>query len=119
DVVGARQIQFSRPNPSELVAYGYPAQPSLFHLDFDGEHLFGCASPITGHDNPPGNGPPTLQINCDMTGGSSGGGWVTAAGAIEGVTSYGYAGDLEHLYGPYLGVEAKELYNRAPARGER
>ena len=57
-----------------------PAEPSLFHLDFDGEHLFGCASPITGHDNPPGSGPPTLQIDCDMTGGSSGGGWVTADG---------------------------------------
>ena len=115
DVVGAREISFSRPRPTDLVAYGYPAEPTLFHLDFDGEHLFGCASPITGRDNPPGPGPPTLQIDCDMTGGSSGGGWVTAEGAINGVTSYGYAGDLEHLYGPYLGTEASDLYGRASA----
>ena len=113
DVVGARGIGFDRRRPGLLAAFGYPAEPSLFHLEFDGERLYGCSSAVTGRDNPPGAGPPTRQIECDMTGGASGGGWVTRDGAIDGVTSYGYAGDLTHLYGPFLGEEARELYQRA------
>ena len=35
---------------------------------------------VTGSDSPPGNGPETMQIDCDMSGGASGGGWVNALG---------------------------------------
>ena len=38
-----------------------------------------------------------------MSGGSSGGGWVNASGAVNGLISYGYELDFDHLYGPYFG----------------
>ncbi len=113
DVIGARAIAFGRPRAGRFAAFGYPAEPTILHLDFDGERLFSCPSSVTGSDSPPGSGPPTLQIDCDMTPGSSGGSWVTPEGAVNGVTSYGYTGDLTHLYGPYFGTAAAELYERA------
>jgi Ca2+-binding RTX toxin-like protein len=48
-----------------------------------------------------------------MSGGSSGGGWVGADGSVIGLTSYGYAADFNHLYGPYFGSEARDLYEAA------
>ena len=44
-----------------------------------------------------------------MTGGSSGGGWVSRQTLLS-VTSYGYAIEPNHLYGPYLSTTAKALY---------
>ncbi len=113
DVVGGREIAFGRPRAAQFVAFGYPAEPTVFHLDFDGGSLFSCPSSVTGSDSPPGSGPQTMQIDCDMSAGSSGGSWVNAEGAVNGLTSYGYATDLTHLYGPYFGSAANELYDRA------
>jgi len=80
DVVGARGIAFNESRSQAFTAYGYPALPNPLSLpprfDFDGQRLYSCASPLTGGDSPPGGGPEPLQIDCDMTGGSSGGGWV-------------------------------------------
>jgi RTX calcium-binding nonapeptide repeat (4 copies) len=113
DIVGARGIAFDEPREQDYTAFGYPALPTLLHPEFDGERLYSCASPLTGADNPPGGGPAPLEIECDMTGGSSGGGWVIAGGRVASVTSYGYAGDLFHLYGPYQSTAASELYTEA------
>ena len=44
-----------------------------------------------------------------MTSGSSGGGWVVG-GAVHSVTSYSYDSDPAHLYGPYFGISAQDLY---------
>ncbi len=113
DVIGARAIAFGRSSPNSVTAFGYPASPSLFQPLFDGERLYSCDSPITGTDDPGGSGPDPLQIQCDMSGGSSGGGWIAPDGAVISVISYGYATDLDHLYGPYLGSAARELYEQA------
>ena len=113
DVVGARGIAFNQPRDQEFLAFGYPALPTLLRPDFDGERLFSCASGRTGADNPPGAGPATLEIECDMTGGASGGGWVIGEGLVNSITSYGYLGDFNHLYGPYLGTLAESLYLEA------
>jgi hypothetical protein len=48
-----------------------------------------------------------------MSAGASGGGWVTDEGFVNSVTSYGYVGDPEHLYGPYQGTTAERLYLEA------
>ena len=88
DVLGARGIAFNEPRVQEVTAYGYPALANPLSLpprfDFDGQRLWSCASAITGSDSPPGSGPATMQIECDMTGGASGGSWVGGAGSSPG-----------------------------------
>jgi hypothetical protein len=116
DVIGARGIAFNRDREQTIEAFGYPAQPTLLRPEFNGEHLYACESPLSGRDQPPGEGPPTLQINCDMSGGSSGGGWVVGAGLVGSVTSYVASLDLFHLYGPYQGSIAEGLYRAAGGR---
>jgi hypothetical protein len=103
DVVGARGIDFDGPRDRTYKAYGYPAEG-----DFDGEHLYRCKSPYGGGDN--STDPETMRIHCDMTAGSSGGGWVTG-GEVASVVSYGYNDEPNKLYGPYQGNSAQALYN--------
>lgn len=115
DLLGARAIDFNRQRTGQVNAFGYPAEPNpgALRLDFDGERLYSCTSALGSDDvigPPPGSGPPTLAIDCDMSGGASGGGWVTGRGAVNGLTSYGYQGDFNHLYGPYFGSIAEDLY---------
>lgn len=113
DAVGARPIAFALDRAQVFAAFGYPAQATLFEPGFDGQRLYRCDSGVTGSDNPAGAGPATLEIDCDMSAGSSGGGWVNADGEVNGLTSYAYAGDFNHLYGPYFGAEARAFYDRA------
>ena len=116
DVVGARPIAFNRAGPGSVTAFGYPANPSLFQPLFDGERLYSCDSPITGSDNPAGSGPDPLEIRCDMSGGSSGGGWIASDGSLISVISYGYPTDINHLYGPFMGSAASDLYKEASGK---
>lgn len=113
DVIGARGIAFNAARQQLYSAFGYPALPTVLHPEFDGERLYRCDSPLAGSDDPPGSGPETLAIDCDMTGGSSGGGWVIDGSRVSSVTSYSYAGDVFHVYGPYQGDVAQELYQEA------
>jgi hypothetical protein len=105
DRVGGRGIQFNGPRDRTYKAIGYPADPP-----FDGERMYGCRSAYQGQDNSAGN-PPPMRIRCDMTGGSSGGGWV-AGGKVASVVSYGYNDEPNNLYGPYQGSAAKSLYDK-------
>ena len=111
DVVGATGIGFNQPRAQTLQAFGYPAvQPPL---EFTGEREFRCTGRPFGVDRPSGTvGPATTGIECDMTAGSSGGGWIggTTAPILLSVTSYGYPTELDHLYGPYMSTGAKALY---------
>jgi V8-like Glu-specific endopeptidase len=117
DVIGARGIAFNQSRNQTFVAYGYPAEPTVFSPDFNGQHLFTCTSARLGDDDPPGGtGPSTMRINCDMTGGSSGGGWVVDDRFVNSVTSYGYEGEPNNLYGPYFGTSVKNLYEEARGR---
>ena len=113
DQIGGLGIAFSQSRNQRFAAFGYPAVPTLFRLDFDGQRLYSCGSPRTADDHPPGSGPATMQIGCDMTAGSSGGGWLTGSGLVNSVTSYRYSGDFNHLYGPYMGAAAEGLYLEA------
>ncbi len=49
-----------------------------------------------------------------MTGGSSGGPWITAAGNLGAVTSYGYRNKPDALYGTYLGSGGPQALHEAP-----
>jgi hypothetical protein len=57
--------------------------------------------------------PATMGVPCDMTGGSSGGGWLTSSGAVASVVSYGYSSLKNVLFGPHLETEAQQLYSLA------
>jgi hypothetical protein len=114
DVVGARRIAFGQPRRVQYSAFGYPDEPP-----FDGQHLYRCISGYQGEDD--STGPPRpIRIACDMTAGSSGGGWVIRRRHrnhfrhyVVSVTSYGYLDDPGFLYGPYQGGVAKALYRSA------
>jgi V8-like Glu-specific endopeptidase len=118
DKVGKRGIAFKKSRNQKFDVFGYPAEG-----DFNGERMFRCDSPAEGKDNSQNNPEPT-RIDCDMTGGSSGGGWVIGGKNVNSVVSYGYecgVGPLPlpipcnnpeegKLFGPYFGGEIKKLY---------
>lgn len=107
DAIGSRGIAFEQVRAQFYDAYGYPAVSP-----FTGEKSWVCESAYFGDDpfyEEPG--PPAMGINCDMTGGSSGGGWVISGGYVASVNSFGYPSEEDHLYGPYQGPVAKSLYS--------
>jgi hypothetical protein len=105
DVVGGRNIAFNTARNQNYAAHGYPAAPP-----FNGQRLWVCNSPLIYNDT--SANPPTMGIDCDMTGGSSGGGWI-ASGAVVSVNSYGYATLPNVMFGPYQGSVAQSLYTQA------
>jgi len=114
DKVGKRGIAFNKSRNQNFHVFGYPAEDS-----FDGEKMYRCDSPSQGPDNSQ-NKPKPTRIDCDMTGGSSGGGWVIGRGQVNSVVSYGYEcviplpicnnSEEGKLFGPYFGDEIKRLY---------
>ena len=105
DRVGGRTIAFNYSRSQNFQSYGYPAAPP-----FTGERLWRCSSPLQTQDT--SANPATLGIGCDMTGGSSGGGWIVGA-SVYSVNSYGYNNQPDVMYGPYQGSVAQSLYNAA------
>jgi hypothetical protein len=105
DVVGGRNPSFNSARKQSYAAHGYPAAPP-----FNGERLYVCTSPLV-YDDTSAN-PPTMGIDCDMTGGSSGGGWI-AGGGVASVNSYGYSMLPNVMFGPYQGSVSQSLYTQA------
>jgi hypothetical protein len=113
--IGTRPIAFGvNPTGARIVSYGYPAAGK-----FNGSQQYACASPFRRWDTVALLDP--MQISCDMTGGSSGGGWILDANAngvgdlgeaLLSVNSYGYSFEKTTMYGPYLpgGGQAQALY---------
>jgi V8-like Glu-specific endopeptidase len=113
DLVGARGIVFNQPTNQHFIAHGYPAG-----APFDGFKLWACESDFGGPDlNLGGTGPPTMAIGCDMTGGSSGGGWViedaSGNGYVNSVNSYVYGSLAEVMFGPYFDSTTSALFSTA------
>jgi len=114
--IGVRPITFGQaPAGARLVSYGYPAARK-----FSGAQQYQCASPFRRWDGIALLDP--MQISCDMTGGSSGGGWILDANSngvsdaneqLVSVNSYGYASEKTTMYGPYMpsGGQANALYD--------
>jgi V8-like Glu-specific endopeptidase len=111
NAAGARGIATGQSRDQEFSAFGYPAD-----LPFDGQSLWECDSPYGGDDPSSDPGPPPMRIGCDMTAGSSGGGWVIDGQFLNSVVSYGYDGDPIDLFGPYFGQAARNLFNRVRRR---
>ena len=111
DAVGAAGIAWNQKANQDFEVHGYPAAPP-----YDGETQKLCTqTPFLGHD--PASfrhaGPLNLAVDCDVTGGSSGGGWTIAGNLLNSVTNYGYPTDPVTNFGAYFGKEVARLYKRA------
>jgi hypothetical protein len=105
DLVGGRGIGFNRPAEQHYLSHGYPAA-----RPFTGGRMFICEADLALRDT--SASPPTMGIGCDMTGGSSGGGWVVGNDVLS-VNSYGYGNLRNVLFGPYQDGVAQQLYASA------
>jgi V8-like Glu-specific endopeptidase len=113
EAVGGAGIAWGLSPRQSFDVYGYPVAPP-----FNGATLQHCPqTPFEGHDllsllSP---GPLNLAVECNVTGGASGGGWFTPDGRLNGVTTYGHPGDPATDFGPYFGKEVGKLFARAAA----
>jgi hypothetical protein len=109
--VGGAGIAWGLKAKQVFEVHGYPAAPP-----FDGETQRVCTqTPFLGHDarsflSP---GPLNLAVDCNVTGGASGGGWTIAGGFLNSVTNYGYPDDPATDFGAYFGKEVGRLFSRA------
>ena len=109
--VGGTGIAWGLKAAQVFDVHGYPAEEP-----FDGETQRLCSqTPFLGHDT--GSflaiGPLNLAVECNVTGGASGGGWTIRDGILNSVTDYGYPDDSRTDFGAYFGKEAGRLYGRA------
>jgi V8-like Glu-specific endopeptidase len=110
DAVGGDRIAWGLPARQRFEVHGYPAA-----APFNGETQRRCRdAPFRGHDflsylEP---GPLDLAVSCDVTGGSSGGGWTIHGNVLDGVTDYGYPEDPLTDFSAYFGKEVARLYGR-------
>jgi hypothetical protein len=110
DVVGGQGVAFNQARRRQMHAFGYPAA-----APYDGSKLVYCSGRafddfLMSRD---------LGLNCDMTGGSSGGPWFldfdegTGLGTLNSVNSFKYGFASGWMFGPYFGVEAQAVYQAA------
>ncbi|MGH3716512.1 MAG: trypsin-like serine peptidase [Micromonosporaceae bacterium] len=111
DVVGGQGVAFNQPRGQAMYAFGYPAGSP-----YDGSKLIYCSGNTFDAFLSDGIG-----MTCDMTGGSSGGGWFlrfsesTGAGTVNSVNSYKINFLSFWMFGPYFGTDAQNVYNAAQA----
>ncbi len=111
DAVGGAGIAWGLKAKQVFDVHGYPVAPP-----FDGETQRLCAqTPFLGHDAQSflWPGPLDLAVDCDVTGGASGGGWRIRGGLLNGVTDYGYGDDRATDFSAYFGKEVGRLFARA------
>ncbi len=113
---GAKGITFNVSSVQAWHDFGYP-QASPFY----GNRMNVCSSSYAESDAPDTvSGDNTIGIGCDMTGGSSGGGWILSfaktGGFVNSVNSYKYNAEPLSMYGPYHGTAAQNLYDSVKAR---
>ncbi|MEV0398168.1 trypsin-like serine peptidase [Polymorphospora rubra] len=106
DYLGAQGISFNLPYFPFSYAYGYPADPP-----YDGEYLYLAIA--QAHDA----GGSVIYMENSMTGGSSGGYWLTnfdgEYGVVNGHNSFGFDHLPQYTYSPYYGLATSNFYNLA------
>jgi hypothetical protein len=109
DAVAELALVVNSPRNQSYRVYGYPAAGK-----FNGQRMYVCNTAWSRNDT--STTPDTMGVPCNMTGGSSGGGWLTATGAVASVVSYGYQSLKNVLFGPHQETEALQLYTAAGTR---
>jgi V8-like Glu-specific endopeptidase len=104
---GTRGIAFNQGTAQLFDSFGYPAAPP-----FDGERLWMCDSD-TSEPLVLFPAPEPLGMGCDMTPGSSGGGWVINNDSVNSVVSFSLPDHPAVQYGPQFGGVAQGLYTQA------
>jgi hypothetical protein len=109
--VGSIPIAFGGVSSGNVLdAFGYPAAGK-----YHGNDLTYCAGPISQDSL---NRNLTWGMDCDMTGGSSGGPWLSSfsetsgSGTLSSLNSYGYSG-IRAMYGPKFNASTQAVYNAA------
>jgi hypothetical protein len=126
--VGSIGITWNQPYSASTAwyAFGYPYDSwNGYGPYFPGgaaQNLWVCSSYEKRYGNPvtqygyADNGPPTIGIDCNMTGGASGGGWLRGGttGRLDGVNSYKpTVGGQEQMFSPYFGEAVQNLFAAA------
>ncbi|MER5942229.1 peptidase [Streptomyces sp. NPDC001928] len=112
DVVGGQGLAFNTGYNLRMYSFGFPAA-----APYDGEKFIYCSG-TTNRDFLLSN---DHGMNCNMTGGSSGGPWFTqfnestGTGLLSSVNSFKYNFLPNRMYGPYFGADAQNLYQTAQA----
>ncbi|MDH3308383.1 MAG: trypsin-like peptidase domain-containing protein [Acidimicrobiia bacterium] len=111
DSLGSQPIDFTGDAlGADTYAFGYPAAKK-----YKGNDLVYCRDGL-GFD--PFNSNETYRIDCNMTGGSSGGPWfddfdeAPGTGTLTSVNSYGYTG-VTAMHGPMFNGSTEALYTEA------
>jgi V8-like Glu-specific endopeptidase len=111
--VGKLAIAFGGVNAGQTMsAFGYPAG-----APYDGRDLTYCSGPVSGDPNTLGR---TWGMGCTMTGGSSGGPWLSGfkasngTGTLGSVNSYTYSG-VAKMHGPKFNSSTQSVYSAANA----
>ncbi|GAA2457050.1 peptidase [Actinomadura vinacea] len=110
DVVGGQGIAFNQPRGQNMYSFGYPAA-----APYDGSKLVYCSGPVI-NDPLLSDG---IGLGCNMTGGSSGGPWflrfdeAKGTGIQNSVNSFKYNFLPTHMFGPYFGADAQNVYKKA------
>jgi V8-like Glu-specific endopeptidase len=106
DVLGGQGIAWNYPPTYTANSFGYPQAPP-----FDGEKLIGCDGTARPGEIDIIN---VIRLDCDMTGGSSGGGWLRDAsqgmGYLNGLNSFGVFQIPDVMFSPYYGDAVRSLY---------
>jgi hypothetical protein len=120
DYVGAQGLAWNQSAVQQFWAYGYPAVSP-----FSGELMMMCTATTAVRAAEAGaggfaQGEQPLGIGCDMTGGSSGGGWIVwhnllNAGYANSVNSFKYTSPSQPnaMYGPYFDGNFQGLWDYA------
>jgi V8-like Glu-specific endopeptidase len=109
--VGSFPIAYSGVSAGNtLYAFGYPAAGK-----YHGNDLVYCAGAIITDSL---NDDDTWGMPCGMTGGSSGGPWLSGfnegsgSGTLSSLNSYGYSG-IKNMYGPKFNSDTQAVFNAA------
>jgi V8-like Glu-specific endopeptidase len=113
DTVGSQAIGFNQPRGQTMYSFGYPAA-----TPYDGTDIAYCFGTVIQDTF---GGSTDQGLNCNMTGGSSGGPWfvgynaATGVGSLNSVNSFKYTGGKARAYmwGPYFGSVIQSTYNTA------
>ena len=97
DYLGGQGITWNQSKRIGVTAFGYPAASP-----FNGETLWACGGTTFPEWEFLWWSAETLGLSCDMTGGSSGGGWLAffngSSGYLNGNNSYKYNNDPNTMY---------------------